>query len=402
MLHLSEHPNIALDKPDMSVSPLDPGRAVSSGEFRIADSDRVADVERKQALLAEFLADRKVDAVLLQDPANFAWFTSGAVCPRTANGSPAAALFILPQSRVVIANNVDSGELFDKELTGLGFLLKERPWHEPRERLLEDLVRGRKVISDHPAPEATVESDTFREMRSILQSVEQQRIAKLAADVAHVVEATCRTLSQGETEAEAVGQIAHRMWKREIEPVSIQVISDGRGKHYRHWRSSSDGISKWAVISAEGMRHGLHVGCTRTVVFGTVPEPVEKAYKALMQVHAAAMLLTDPGLTIDAIWMKVRRIYEKAGAADEWELCDQGGITGFRSIECPLKAGNMSFLSARSAVHWRPGIGPARMGDCILVGSDSNRLLTVPTDWPTQHVSVRGTAVSVPSVLVRD
>ena len=40
---------------------------------------------------------------------------------------------------VVVTTNAESAQLFDRELQGLGFQLKERPWHEPRSTLIEDL-----------------------------------------------------------------------------------------------------------------------------------------------------------------------------------------------------------------------------------------------------------------------
>src|SRR5437764_913657 len=77
---------------------------LSSGEFEFTDPDRYEDVERKQGRIAEFLARKGYDALLIRQPHNFAWFTVGAECPRHAGTEPAAALFITPDARVVVAD----------------------------------------------------------------------------------------------------------------------------------------------------------------------------------------------------------------------------------------------------------------------------------------------------------
>src|SRR5262249_34204468 len=91
---------------------------LSSGEFDVTDPDRYEDVNRKQAQVAELLARKRYDALLICQQCNFAWFTSGAECPRHDAHDPSAALFITPDARVVVANNVDSGQLFDRQLGG--------------------------------------------------------------------------------------------------------------------------------------------------------------------------------------------------------------------------------------------------------------------------------------------
>src|SRR5436190_61914 len=117
----------------MPVAMNEPAHPLSSGEFDFTDPDRYDDVERKQKRIADFLTGTKFHGVLLQKPANFAWFTSGADCPRLGGDEAAASLFITPDARVIVANNVDAAQLFDKQLGGLGFQLKQRPWHEDRQ-----------------------------------------------------------------------------------------------------------------------------------------------------------------------------------------------------------------------------------------------------------------------------
>ena len=93
----------------MSVGSFEAARPLSSGEFNSADPDRYDDVEKKHQRLCDFLKARQYDAFLIQRPANFAWFTSGGVCPQSEPGDANAALFITSDARLVACNNLDSG-----------------------------------------------------------------------------------------------------------------------------------------------------------------------------------------------------------------------------------------------------------------------------------------------------
>ena len=92
-------------------------------------SDRRADIEVKQGRIATLLRDAGRDGLLLLDPENFAWLTSGAAPRGVIDPSLAPALYCTPEGRWLISSNYDSQRLFDEEIDGLGFQLKEWPWH---------------------------------------------------------------------------------------------------------------------------------------------------------------------------------------------------------------------------------------------------------------------------------
>ena len=82
------------------------------------------------------------------EPENFAWLTSGAVARGLPDPASAPAVYCNGErGRWLIARNVDSQRLFDEEMDGLGFQLKEWPWHWGREQLLADLCQNRRVAS---------------------------------------------------------------------------------------------------------------------------------------------------------------------------------------------------------------------------------------------------------------
>lgn len=377
-------------------------RPLSSAEFRIADAERYEDVERKHRRVADFLQQQHVDAVLLQQPANFAWFTSGGVCPQLAPHETTAALFITAEARVVVTNNVDSGELFDKELAGLGFQLKERPWHEPRQVLLDDLCRGRKVAGDVSYGATRNEAARIAGMRLPLDAFECDRLRQLGRALAHAVEATARTIDPGLTEAEIAGQLSHRLVRHQIVPLHLQVIADGRARIYRHWNFGETPVRQWGILSAVASRGGLCCAATRTVCFGNPSNELAEAFQKVAMLEATGIFFSQAGSSLATVWEKVRRIYEKAGHVDEWQLCDQAAVIGYQVCESPLVPKSEFVLSPRVALHWHPSIGPVQMGDTILVGPERYELLTVPDQWPTIGISVRGNTVVLPDMLCRE
>ena len=147
-----------------------------------------------------------------------------------------AALFITPAARVVVCHNSETSQVFDHELPGLGFQLKERAWTEPLPEILSDLCRGRRVGSDRCFPNTQNYSDAIRQLRTPLTPFECSRIRTLGRNVVHAVEATARSLKSGRIEAEIAGEMAHRLIKHQITPRRLQVLADSRGRRYRHWR----------------------------------------------------------------------------------------------------------------------------------------------------------------------
>ena len=171
---------------------------LSSGEIEISDPDRFEDIDRKQERIAAFLSRKKYDALLLRQPANFSWFTSGAECPRDLAGEPSAALFLTPEARVVLGDNISAGSLFDRQLAGMGFQLKQRPWYAGQAGLVDDLCRGRHVASDLARGGTTDESAEIAAFRLPLSALECERLRKLGGMAAHAVEATARHIEPGQ------------------------------------------------------------------------------------------------------------------------------------------------------------------------------------------------------------
>ncbi len=379
-----------------------PTHPLSSGEFDFSDPDRYDEVERKQSQIAEFLVRRGYDGLLIRQPSNYAWFTSGAECPRHAGWEPTAALFITPDARVVLANNADSGQVFDKQLGGLGFQLKQRPWHEGRNGLFDDLCRGRNVAADVPMAAATDESAEIGSLRIPLTVLECERMRKLGALAAHAVEATGRHIEPGQTEADIAGHLANRLIRHEVQPLCLRAVADGRGLAYRHWNFGEHPLRRWCFLSATVSRWGLCCSVTRSVVFGSPPDDLIVSFQKAGILEATGAYFSQAGWAFSTVWQKVNRIYEKQGIGEEWQAADQADVVGYSPSEVALVPTAGITLLPRMAVHWHPSVGAAQVGDTFLVSEQGFEPLTPATDWPLLYVTVKGTPVHLPDILVRE
>jgi len=386
----------------MAVATRPANEPVSSGELQILDLERASEVERRHQLLAAFLDLQGDDALVIQRPSNFAWFTGGGDNTLPGSSEPTAALFLTREARVALCNSVNSLKVFDHELSGLGFQLKERPWDEPRPALIQDLCRGRSVASDQPWPglrDADLELADFRRTLSDRETVTLRRLARM---LTHAVEATARNLASGDTEAEVAGQLAHRLVRHQLTPVRLQVLADGQGRRYRHWNYGSDQIERYCTVSAVARMHGLHCGVTRTVSLGQPPNALLEAHQTAALVAATAFFFSQAGWDSQQVWQRIERIYEKYGAAEEWRCAEQGDVTGYEPVELPLTPRTRFRLSTGTPIFWHPSVRVASIGETVLIHADRTEVLTKPEDWPQLSVNVKGTSVQIPDILCRE
>jgi len=369
----------------------------------VLDKHRLADVDEKHARVRTLLEATGADALLLQDHANIAWFTAGADPARCTMEGCQTSLFVTDDARLFATNAVDSAQLFEREAFGLGFQLKQREWFQPHAALVEDLCRGRKVVSDSGV-EGTrnVVKDIVR-LRQPLTDLEVDRIRRLSKVLVHAVEISAGHIRPGVSEASVAGELSHRLIRRTVTPVRIQVCADGRNIRYRHWSYSEDPIESYATVSCIAKRWGLHVAVSRTVCLNQVPEELWEAHKKAVLIHATGMYFSRTGQKLKDVWPKVRRIYDKLGMPTEWQLADQAEIIGYRAMEHQLTPDSEYELQAPTAMYWHPGIEAALPGDTILIMPGGCEIVTKSSVWPQLRVQVKGHDVSCCGLLlIRD
>jgi Xaa-Pro dipeptidase len=363
---------------------------------------RRADVEEKHRRVAAFLERAGYDALVLSRADSVSWFTAGGDLGQGLAADPSAVLlFITAQTRAVVADNVQSARVFEEELAGLGFQLKERPWHEEPWPTLEALGRGKAVAADDRLGRWPDERERLRPLRLTLTPLERQRLRELGRTLALALEATCRNFDPGETEADIAGHLAHRLVREGVVPVDLRVASDDRLARYRQPTFKAAAVHCRATLAATGRRHGLCASATRIVSFGPIEPAFRLDHGLATMVDATCIFFSRPGETVGSVFRRARRIYEKFGRPDEWTLDYQGSLTGYAAQELPLRPDGPLVLEPGMALRWSPSVGPARSEDTMVVDARGFEIVTEAQRWPQVEVAVKGYSIPRPGILER-
>lgn len=369
----------------------------------VADAlSRRADVEEKHRRLRAFMDEQGHEAVVLARADSIAWFTGGGDLGRDLVSERAAVmLYVNHHDRCVVTDNVQSARIFEEEIAGLGFQIKERPWFECPERIVMELGHNKRVASDVPLPPWPTELPRLRLMRLRLTRRERQLYRELGRTLALAVEATCRNFAPGETEADVAGHLAHRLIREGVVPVDLRVASEDRLERFRQPTFKAAPIRRRAMIAVVGRRHGLCAGLTRTVSFGPVEAEFRSAFELASMVGASCLYFSRPGEQIKNVFRRAKRVYEKFGHPDEWMLDYQGCLTGYGPCEGQLRPDCEFTLEPNMALRWNPSVGPARSEDTVVVGDTGYEVVTQAQSWPMLEVTVKGAALPRPSILER-
>src|SRR4051794_1028073 len=83
-------------------------------------TDRRADLDAKQTQVGALLEKVKCEGLLVLDPENFAWLSSGGAARGILADDELPALYFSQEGRWALCSNVDAQRLFDEEIDGLG------------------------------------------------------------------------------------------------------------------------------------------------------------------------------------------------------------------------------------------------------------------------------------------
>jgi Xaa-Pro aminopeptidase len=365
------------------------------------ETGRRADVDAKQARVAALLQEAGCDGLLVLEPENLAWLTSGAVARGALDPAEAPALWLSPEARWLIAANHAGPRLFDEELDGLGFQLKEWPWHWGRDQLLADLCQGRAVACDSPFGGARDVGPRLRQLRRVLTPYEQACLTALGQLVSHALEATCRTMAPGDTEREVAAQVSHRLTHRGAWPLSVGAAADGRSREYRPFSFTATPVQHSAVLAATARKYGLCASASRSVSFGPPDDALRKEHNAVCKVGATYLASTWPDAVPREILLAGRRVYQLTGHEHEWRLCPQGHLTGRAPVELALLPRTEELFQPGWAVTWTASVGAALGRDTFLITEEGPKVVTPTETWPLKRIRIQGADFIWPDLLQR-
>lgn len=363
---------------------------------------RRAMIDQRQERVGRLLEELNCEGAILLVPAHVNWFTGGINLRGLLADSERPGIYTNGRQRWLLSSVADTQRLFDEELDGLGFQVKEWQWASGRALLLAELVAGKKIAVDRPFPNLPQIGEKLRHDVRTFSTHEQDEYQKLGLLVAHAVEATGRTIAPGATEEEVAGQVAHRLCHRGVDPVSISVIADSRGGKYRRAGFTQAATNQACIIQATGTRRGLYSTASRTVCFGKCPDAYRAEYDAACKVSAAARSLSVLGETIGAVAEAGWRLLANTRFEYEGRLSQPGYGTGRVPAEELRRAGHDEPFAPGWALVWQSRIGSAAVVDTVLVTDSTPRIMTPPEAWPFKKITIRGVVHEVPDIFERD
>ena len=80
---------------------------------------------------------------------------------------------------------------------------------------------------------------------------------------------------------------------------------------------------------------------------------------------------------------------------------DQAEVIGYQPCEVRVTPNSDFVLRAGMAMFWHPSVGPANIGDTMLIGPNGLEVLTPTEQWPMSKIDVKGAPILRPDILQR-
>lgn len=361
---------------------------------------RRVDLDAKQELVAQLLRDCHCEGLLILHPANFRWLTAGANAPGLVGRDELPALYFSTNHRWLLACSTDAQRFFDEDLDSLGFQQKEWHWTMSREQFLADLVFGRRIACDQPFRECKHVGVYISTERRKMTGFEASQYAQLGAMVAHAVEATARNLEQGTSEEEIAGHVAHRLYRHGVEPMAMQIASDGASKLHRRRGLSSKTVERWCTIQATGRKFGLHATVARTIHFGPMPQLLRQQFDLAMRLQTIHLRLAELGASITKTFDTTKAVLKGTAYEHDWRAAPPFTLTGREPAEGIFHPNTQDhWLNGWVAV-WQERIGAAAVVDTYALNETGWHSLTPPTEWPIRRAAYQGHSFEFAEVLI--
>ncbi len=358
--------------------------------------------ETKLQQVRNLMAARKLDGILLQRTANFAWLTDGAASyVNIASTTGAASLLITADAQYVITNVIEAPRLEAEEaLAAQGFQFLVGPWHQS-DPATQALLNRLRLGSDAGYPGAEDVSADLAQLRLSLTPEEIAQFRRLGAACAQAMNEAIRQVTPGMTELAIAGLLSQATYAAGAVPIVNLIATDERIFRYRHPLPTTRKMERYAMLVLCGRQRGLVASITRLVHFGPLPDELRRKQDACARVDATFIARTRPGARLrDVFWAGVEA-YAAVGFPDEWQRHHQGGPAGYEPREVIANPQAPQPVLAGQVYAWNPSITGVKSEDTILVGEEDNEVLTATADWPMITVEVGDKTLQRPAILVR-
>lgn len=342
----------------------------------------------------------ELDALLIRQSNNFAWATCGADSfINRADSVGVASLLITRTKRFVLTNNIEAPRLLrEEELDKKGWEFRISPWHDEKEDVVE-LTHGMKFGADINHPNAMNISNEIGWLRSQLSYEEGARFKLLAAMCADGMKQASLETRPGMTEYEIAGLLSQAIESRGVQAIVNLIATDERISSVRHPLPTSKKLNQYAMLVVCGRKWGLICSVTRLIHFGSLPSELRNNAESIARIDAEMIAATHPGNTLGDVFHKAQAAYASAGFPDEWQKHHQGGSAGFAPREFTATPRSTQPVLLGQSFAWNPSIIGVKSEDTILVGDNSNEIITEMSGWPTIDIHIGNQVIKRPAIL---
>jgi len=359
-----------------------------------------SEFQTKIFILRVLLDKHSVDAVLLRRVSSFAWATRGAASyVNIATTEGATSLLITREHLYLVTNNIEAPRLEQEEkLVDQGWEFQVSPWETPQQALM-NLTSGISLASDVAFPGSKDISIEIAHLRARLTLEEGERLRELGHLCAETISAAAQLIRPGLSEYQLAALLGGQAQQRGIQPIVNLIATDERIYRFRHPLPTGKTLDKYAMLVLSGRRRGLVCSITRLVHFGPLPDDLRERIIATAQVNATLIANSRPGQRLGDVLAQGQQAYARVGFPDEWRRHHQGGVAGYEPREYLATQTSPDVIAQDQALEWNPSIAGAKMEDTILVGTQSNEILTRTQLWPEMHIQTPGQPNKVPCAL---
>jgi len=332
--------------------------------------------ESRDQSLRNLMEDRGVGALLLNHPANFAWYMGG-TDNRVDRGVPAgvASVLITQDNAYIVTDNIEAPRMREEQTPSMEVV--EHPWYEHPDPLLREVTGGATLGTDGPSGHDRDLSAEIAPLRYVLDEEAIEAYMRLGADTVLAMSEVADSLSPDTDELEAAADLSAACLDRGMYTPVLLAASRERLVRYRHPIPHGGPLGRQAMLVACAERGGLFANLTQMVYFED-PDPEtarrqDACEEILRRMREEA---TREGRTLAQAFDDCRRFYAETGFPEGWKDHHQGGMTGYASREIIANPSTQQEIREGQAFAWNPSLEGAKAEDTFILGPNGPEVLT--------------------------
>lgn len=339
-----------------------------------------------------YLSAKGCEGALLGKRTSFAWFSGGESSMNFCSEMGLGYLWITQNEAFAYCSNNEALRI-EKEIFKGSFPVKTFSWIEGPGPNLQNLIKGKKVLSDFPLPNAVEDFNGIKRLRFQL-SPEQEKIAlDLSQKAAQLLEEGLKNLKAGLSEFQIQAEIRKPFDAENIALPVLLVAGDDNLKNYRHPLATAKIVSRKIMVVICAVFQGVEIAATRLRYFTPPTEEGKSLDEAAARINAEMIAATKAGAHAATLWQNMLSAYKNQGFEQEYFKHHQGGAIGFDSREWILRPNLDETVLENQLFAWNPTLEGTKSEETVLAGL-SPKLLTVTGNYPTlEH---RGITITLP------